>query len=257
MHRSGVHVRHAVSLPCGVALGLVVAAGVGCGGDEPEVTLNVQAVTLDVPLSTTGVPPLPGTYWVMLGVQLVNETDDDLPLGAPMFRLVGTVGVAHLASQITETVAHGCAVGTYVVAGADVVCNVVFAIDDDDLPTSLIYEAPESERRVVGDVRICPDAAPHLCGHACVDLETDEANCGACGNVVATCVGGAPSCGELDVCDGRCADTRTDPNNCGACGRVVSLAAICVDGEEVCADGFTECDGACVDLTSEPDDCGA
>lgn len=47
------------------------------------------------------------------------------------------------------------------------------------------------------------------CSGGCVDLLTDNANCGACGNA---CTGNNICCG------GRCVNPASDNANCGACG---------------------------------------
>ncbi|MEZ4410553.1 MAG: hypothetical protein R3A52_29340 [Polyangiales bacterium] len=74
-----------------------------------------------------------------------------------------------------------------------------------------------------------------LCGAACVDPASDNANCGRCGNACAAgevCAGGMCNafCGPpLLLCDGACIDPMTDPANCGGCG-VVCSTGICNGG---------------------------
>lgn len=78
---------------------------------------------------------------------------------------------------------------------------------------------------------VCPGST---CGTACVDLQTDRNNCGACGVACAlidTCAGGhccAPS-QVFCAATGSCHDLLTDSLNCGTCGRDCDGAA-CVDG---------------------------
>jgi hypothetical protein len=67
------------------------------------------------------------------------------------------------------------------------------------------------------------------------DLQTDAANCGACGKACAT----GESC-----CAGRCANPQNDVNNCGMCGRA------CLAGARPGC-----CMGSCADLLSD-DNCG-
>jgi hypothetical protein len=69
-------------------------------------------------------------------------------------------------------------------------------------------------------------SAPNMtCGSVCIAIDTDPANCGACGNACigsdAVCNGAKCSCsGQLeDYCDGvGCMDVSSDFNNCGSCG---------------------------------------
>jgi hypothetical protein len=76
------------------------------------------------------------------------------------------------------------------------------------------------------------DAGLTDCGGSCVDLTSDNNNCGACGN----------ACGEGMYCNsfGEC-----DPSGGG--GTITT---------PVCAEGLTYCGGACVDLGSDPNNCG-
>ena len=74
----------------------------------------------------------------------------------------------------------------------------------------------------------CPDAKT-LCGGSCVDLATDAANCGACGNACDTgeCVHGACICVE--------------PGDCNGC-----VCALGIEGDTACAGGLTA-DGCTLD----------
>jgi hypothetical protein len=62
------------------------------------------------------------------------------------------------------------------------------------------------------------------CLGVCVDLETDAANCGACGNQLSyprtVCQGGLAQCDRslLDCGTGDCKNPLTDVANCGRCG---------------------------------------
>jgi hypothetical protein len=68
------------------------------------------------------------------------------------------------------------------------------------------------------------------------NLQTDTANCGACGTRCAT----GDSC-----CAGKCVNLQEDENNCGACGAAA------------CAAGSTCCKGMCVDTMQDGTSCGA
>lgn len=67
-----------------------------------------------------------------------------------------------------------------------------------------------------------PNAA---CNGICIAIDSDPANCGACGNAClggdAICLAGKCNCGGPleDYCDGvGCMDVSSDFANCGACG---------------------------------------
>jgi hypothetical protein len=96
------------------------------------------------------------------------------------------------------------------------------------------------------------------------DLQTDHANCGACGTVCAT----SETC-----CAGKCVNLQEDENNCGACGstNVCTSGSTCCGGMCVntmqndtscgacgiaCAMGKTCCGGQCVDMKNDPKHCG-
>jgi hypothetical protein len=68
----------------------------------------------------------------------------------------------------------------------------------------------------------CP-AGQTNCDGVCKNLNTDEANCGTCGNI---CAGGQT------CCSGVCQNLQTDPANCGTCGHLcVAPAVICLAGD--------------------------
>jgi hypothetical protein len=63
-----------------------------------------------------------------------------------------------------------------------------------------------------------------VCKGACVDTDTDNKNCGGCGNVCITqgghfCDGGKCGCPSSQTdCGGKCVITDRDPTHCGGCG---------------------------------------
>jgi PKD repeat protein len=111
----------------------------------------------------------------------------------------------------------------------------------------------------------CPGTTQE-CGAACVDTNTDIANCGMCGNVCApgdSCSGGtchAPCPPGQMPCGTMCTDTTVDPSNCGMCGNVcgpgmkcqasMCIGMPCPPGQMLCPDGL------CADTNSDPLNCG-
>jgi len=105
-----------------------------------------------------------------------------------------------------------------------------------------------------------------VCDGACVDLQTDALNCGACGTTcpVNNCSGGVCGGGGIQncappfaVCGDACVDLTSDSINCGACGVVCGEDDICLQGTctLACLDR-TICSGVCVDTTNDPANCG-
>jgi hypothetical protein len=118
----------------------------------------------------------------------------------------------------------------------------------------------------------CPTGMAQ-CDVACVDIRTDEANCGTCGNACASgqvCAGGSceASClaGQV-LCGGRCVDPQSDRAFCGAradCagpndGDACASGQVCAGGscEASCLAGQVLCGGRCVDPQSDRAFCGA
>ncbi len=112
----------------------------------------------------------------------------------------------------------------------------------------------------------CPEAG------ACVDLQADMNNCGACGEICeselvpvecrsgvcerANCPVGIQYCGAVD----GCRDLSSDPAHCGACQNPcasgVCSGGVCTAGGS-CAGGQTDCVGVCVDTCCNNSHCGA
>ncbi len=98
----------------------------------------------------------------------------------------------------------------------------------------------------------------------CVDLDTDEHNCGSCGNRCGAdleCQNGVCECAAgLTVCgsgaSAECVNTSIDTENCGACGRDCGLGT-CVSGACECNPSATACGRICPDLNSDNNHCGA
>jgi hypothetical protein len=128
----------------------------------------------------------------------------------------------------------------------------------------------------------CPNSQAAICNNNCTDINSNVANCGACG---VHCTSNDPNASALTCVnqkcgwrcrtgtrhcpnriDALCTDVNTDVNNCGACGNVCPTdpngARSCVNGACVitCTTaGFTLCGsgpGKCVDLTRDTSNCG-
>jgi len=102
------------------------------------------------------------------------------------------------------------------------------------------------------------------CGNPpqCVNLQTDNANCGTCGNTCTStqtcqggqCVNNACPAGQTEcpAGSGHCVDTQTDEANCGACGNACAAGQTCEGG--VCTGGGT-CSGTEDPCSSKADCC--
>jgi DUF1680 family protein len=99
-----------------------------------------------------------------------------------------------------------------------------------------------------------------LCGGACVDVATDPANCGQCGNVCGAallcssgaCVGACPA--AQTQCGMSCIDLTTDSSNCGTCGVACAAGQVCTAGQ--CTAGPDSGNGAAEAASGSTDDSG-
>jgi len=131
--------------------------------------------------------------------------------------------------------------------------------------------------------RTCYDPRCHapavVCNGACVDIATDDYNCGDCGIVCNQypagapklpfgmyygCLGGKcekPKCAPgMEDCDGKeetgCeVSVAVDPNNCGGCGIKCPAGDKCENGKCICDVGPDGC--GCLSFATDVENCGS
>jgi hypothetical protein len=114
----------------------------------------------------------------------------------------------------------------------------------------------------------CLGASTNCLG-TCVELASDNLNCGTCGIACAagkvcsagacaeTCSTGTTACPAASPT--FCADTSKDASNCGACGIACDAGLVCSNSTCVtsCPGGEYSCGGHCIDSQTDPNYCGA
>src|SRR5690606_27757397 len=69
---------------------------------------------------------------------------------------------------------------------------------------------------------------------------------------------GASCAAGQELCSGSCVDLVSDPAHCGACGNACDASLVCSSSTctDTCAPGETPCGGACASLDASPSHCG-
>jgi hypothetical protein len=105
----------------------------------------------------------------------------------------------------------------------------------------------------------CCGVTPESSTGRCVDLSSDNFNCGSCWH---PCFAEGGSCCNGQCCtntccstNGRdsCSDTDTDPSNCGTCGNSCATDQYCFGGR--C--GNADCSGVWTDTSTDALNCGS
>jgi hypothetical protein len=191
-----------------------------------------------------------------------NGKIDDNPVDRPSCKKVGAC-----ASVFTATCGSSGWTCKYASAayeaqetkcdGIDNDCN---GIVDDQAATDFACQTAK------GDGFVCKNGActcsKTLCNGACIDTQSDTANCGACGHA---CSGATPYCqsgqctcpSPYTVCGNQCVPLDGSPDNCGACGNKCTGGTACAGGKCVCLGSNQQlCSGVCVTTGSDPQNCG-
>jgi hypothetical protein len=108
-----------------------------------------------------------------------------------------------------------------------------------------------------GAVAAIADAATTDAGVGEGDAATPGHDAGAADATIDS----TPPCNApLSRCNGVCVDLSSDQNNCGTCGASCGPALMCKGAScrvNCAASGFTECGGTCVDLLTDVHNCGS
>ena len=106
------------------------------------------------------------------------------------------------------------------------------------------------------------------CGDMCIDVQSNAANCGACGTActgtqvcrMGACVEDMMCPTGQQRCGATCIDTTSDAMNCGSCGNACAAGESCNGGAcraPECMMGQTRCGSACVDTNTDAANCGS
>jgi hypothetical protein len=115
-------------------------------------------------------------------------------------------------------------------SGGDQDATVIFPVVDASSPRGAPRDAgtpadalPQDALAACTSTQADANVSLMMCGTRCVNIETDNANCGGCnqpcGITGEACDHGTCKCPTpQSVCSNRCVDTTQDESNCGFCG---------------------------------------
>lgn len=242
----------------------VITLGWGCGDGEPQTNtvtvggnVTIQALSIERTREMDNVRPSSGDYFAAIELELTNNFEDDsIPVNPVMFH-VRTDGGLTFTPTAAGMALSDCPESAELEAGHSLECVIVFELDDNSRPVTLLYRSPDDELEASDDI----DAGDcTFCGDDCVDLSDSSQHCGQCNRVVpsgANCEDGEMVCdGGRTLCEGSCVDVDSDPDHCGACGNAMGIYESCRNGEGVCRPGYTRCSGECTSTMSDRDNCG-
>jgi hypothetical protein len=116
----------------------------------------------------------------------------------------------------------------------------------------------------IGWVKVTTETCPAAytnCNNNCVNLNSDNNNCRACGAICPgqlTCINGNCACPPgFTQCNNNCVNLNSDNNNCNACGIVCPGQLTCINGSCGCPVGYVKCGNNCVLTSNDQNNCGA
>lgn len=128
--------------------------------------------------------------------------------------------------------------------------------DDGGIDDGMVSVGSDGSIDAPPDALTC-DANQMKCGDQCVDPQTDNDNCGACGTSCGsgTCQQGMCCAAGQTNCNGECVDLAEDETHCGSCTNACGGGETCQNGT-CCGDGLTACGSQCFDVQSDETHCG-
>jgi hypothetical protein len=124
-------------------------------------------------------------------------------------------------------------------------------------PPGTLTNGPNNGKQLICQVGLT------ACNGACVNLQSESSNCGACGTsctAPAVCANGScnTACAQgFQKCGDTCANLATDSGHCGSCDKVCDAGVPCYGGVCGCPEGALFCQGQCYDPQSDSGHCGA